>query len=68
VDQAELETVLPSVGGAVLVLKGEHRGVTGKLEGVDTDKYQARVKLVEGPLKGKIMGFDYEDISKLHAD
>ena len=52
VDQAELETVLPSVGGAVVVLKGEHRGLTGKMDGLETDKYKAVVTLREGPGKG----------------
>ena len=66
VDQAELETVLPSVGGAVLVLRGEHRGIVGKLEGVQTDKFKADVTLREGAMKGKTISFDYEDVSKLH--
>jgi len=59
--------VLPSIGGAVLVLKGEHRGVAGRLDGVDTAKFRADVCLREGAAKGKTLGFDYEDISKLHA-
>ena len=66
VDQAELETVLPSVGGAVLVLRGEHRGIVGKLEGVQTSKFKAEVSLREGVMKGQTLAFDYEDISKLH--
>ena len=66
VDQAELETVLPSVGGAVLVLRGVHRGVVGKLEGVKTKEYKAEVTLREGPMKGQTLAFDYEDVSKLH--
>ena len=67
VDQTELETVLPSVGGAVVVLKGEHRGLTGKMDGLETDKYKAVVTLREGPGKGTTMRFDYEDISKLSS-
>lgn len=66
VDQTELETVLPSVGGAVVVLKGEHRGLTGKMDGLETDKYVA-VTLREGPNKGATVRFDYEDISKLSS-
>lgn len=67
VDQAELETVLPSVGGAVLVLRGEHRGVVGKLAGVRTAEFKAEVTLREGPMKGRTAAFDYEDVCKLHA-
>ena len=67
VDQTELETVLPSVGGAVVVLKGEHRGLTGKMDGLETDKYVAVVALREGPNKGATVRFDYEDISKLSS-
>ena len=67
VDQTELETVLPSVGGAVVVLKGEHRGLTGKMDGLETDKYVAVVTLREGPNKGATVRFDYEDISKLSS-
>ena len=67
VDQTELETVLPSVGGAVVVLKGEHRGLTGKMDGLETDKYVAVVTLLEVPNKGATVRFDYEDISKLSS-
>ena len=67
VDQTELETVLPSVGGAVVVLKGEHQGLTGKMDGLETDKYVAVVTLREGPNKGATVRFDYEDISKLSS-
>eukprot|EP00884_Botryococcus_braunii_P011436 jgi/Botrbrau1/20293/Bobra.31_1s0071.1 len=61
VDQAQLETVLPSEGGRVLLLKGPHYGKTGEMLGVDTDKFQAHVK-VKG---GADLWLEYEDICKL---
>ena len=65
VDQAELETVLPSVGGTVEVLRGAHRGIRGTLEGLDEAKFAARVTLREGPSRGEAMAFPYEDVSKV---
>jgi DNA/RNA-binding protein KIN17 len=38
IDQAELETVLPSPGGRVLVVNGPYRGSKGTLQGVDTSR------------------------------
>lgn len=60
-DQAQLETVLPSPGGRVVLLKGIHSGAVGEMLGVDTDKFQARVKVKDGP----DLWVDYEDICKL---
>ena len=65
VDQAELETVLPSVGGTVEVLRGAHRGTRGVLEGLDEAKFAARVTLREGPSRGETKAFPYEDVSKV---
>ncbi|EFJ48020.1 splicing factor-like protein [Volvox carteri f. nagariensis] len=68
VDQAHLETVIPSPGGQVLVLNGANRGRRGTLLAIDTAKYQAQVKLIDGPSKGKEIWIEYEDISKLDSD
>jgi DNA/RNA-binding protein KIN17 len=46
IDQAELETVLPAPGGAVLVVNGHHRGLAGRLLAIDVSKYQAQVGAV----------------------
>ncbi len=62
VDQAELETVIPSVGGRVQVVNGPYRGAKGTLADIDTGRYQARVKLAKG---GEELWMDYEDICKL---
>jgi DNA/RNA-binding protein KIN17 len=67
VDQAQLETVLPAVGGGVRVVRGAHRGAAATLLGVDTGRFKARVRLRRGPAEGRELELDYEDISKLAA-
>ena len=65
VDQAELETVLPSPGGRVLVVNGIHRGTKGLLMGVDIKRFQAEVELKSGQCEGQRVWLDYEDVCKL---
>jgi DNA/RNA-binding protein KIN17 len=65
VDQAELETVLPSPGGRVLVVNGNHRGTKGQLIGVDIKRFQAEVELGKGPYQGQTVWLDYEDVCKM---
>jgi hypothetical protein len=60
VDQAELETVLPAPGGAVVVVKGPKKGAHGEMLEIDVDAYRARVAL-QG---GEKAWFEYEDICK----
>ena len=69
VDQAHLETVLPRPGGAVRILRGCARGCDGRLMGVDEARFKAKVRVVQprGPLDGKELELDYEDVSKLAA-
>ena len=43
VDQAQLETVLPSPGGSVLCVNGQYRGSKASLMSIDVDKFQAQV-------------------------
>lgn len=67
-DQAHLETVIPAVGRKVKVLNGAYTGLTAELLGIDTKQYCVTIKLVSGPLSGKIVSnVQYEDISKLHV-
>uniref|UniRef100_A0A7S0WIK2 C2H2-type domain-containing protein n=1 Tax=Chlamydomonas leiostraca TaxID=1034604 RepID=A0A7S0WIK2_9CHLO len=61
VDQAQLETVIPQPGGAVLFVSGPHRGSKGKLQEINTDKYQAKVQMSDG----RSVWAEYEEISKL---
>ena len=69
VDQAHLETVLPRPGGLVRILRGGARGCDGRLVGVDEARFKAKVRVVQprGPLDGKELELDYEDVSKLAA-
>ncbi|KAK7347224.1 hypothetical protein VNO80_21751 [Phaseolus coccineus] len=66
VDQAELETVIPQVGGRVKIVNGAYRGSIAKLLGVDTDNFCAKVQIEKGPYDGRILkAMEYEDISQI---
>ena len=60
VDQAQLETVLPAPGGAVMVVRGKSVGSRGELMEIDEQNFRARVSLKSGEKEW----FDYEDICK----
>lgn len=62
VDQRELETVIPQVGSAVLVLGGKNRGASGTLLELDTGRFQALVGV--GASKEWL---DYEAFSKVSS-
>jgi len=64
-DQDNLETVLPAIGGAVKVLNGAHRGHSAVLKAIDIDHFCATICLTSGPHTGTtIKGVDYGDIAK----
>ncbi len=63
VDQAHLETVIPSVGGAVCILKGADAGSQVSLEAIDVENFRARVKFESG----QQTWMEYEDICKIDA-
>jgi DNA/RNA-binding protein KIN17 len=65
VDQAELETVIPSAGGTVRVVNGAYRGGRGELLEIDTGRFAALVRLAKAPHEGRRVWFEYEDICKL---
>jgi len=45
-----LETVIPKLGGAVLVLqKGQNRGSAGILESINADNYEGVISLKDSP-------------------
>ncbi|CAI5462152.1 unnamed protein product [Closterium sp. Yama58-4] len=68
VDQEELETVLPQIGGVVRVVNGAYRGSLAKLVGVDTEKFCAKVEIQKGAFDGRVIPrIDYEDICKVHV-
>jgi len=61
VDQAQLETVIPSIGSEIAIVNGEHRGKVGILEGINIDKFKAVVR-VDDTMTEK----DYEEVCKLN--
>ncbi|XP_020870056.1 KIN17-like protein [Arabidopsis lyrata subsp. lyrata] len=66
VDQVELETVLPQIGGIVKIVNGAYRGSNAKLLGVDTEKFCAKVQIEKGVYDGRVIkSIEYEDICKL---
>ncbi|KDP43245.1 hypothetical protein JCGZ_22797 [Jatropha curcas] len=66
VDQEELETVIPQIGGLVRIINGAYRGSNARLLGVDTEKFCAKVQLEKGIYDGRVLkAVEYEDICKL---
>lgn len=66
VDQEELETVIPQIGGLVRVVNGAYRGSNARLLAVDTDKFCAKVQIEKGIYDGRVIkAVEYEDICKL---
>jgi len=66
VDQAELETVVPGVGKAVMVVKGRHRGKQGTLKSIDEARYGALIGGLSAD-QGADVFLEYEDFSKLSS-
>ncbi|KAF7801495.1 KIN17-like protein [Senna tora] len=66
VDQEELETVIPQIGGLVKIVNGAYRGSIARLLGIDTDHFCAKVKIEKGPYVGRVLkAVEYEDICKI---
>ncbi|RAL53079.1 hypothetical protein DM860_016314 [Cuscuta australis] len=66
VDQEELETVIPQIGGLVRIVNGAYRGSNARLLAIDTDNFSAKLKIEKGIYDGKVLkAIDYEDICKL---
>lgn len=70
VDQAELETVLPAVGGEVRILRvapqRECRGLHARLLELDIDRYKAKVEVTSGGAeRGRVLSLDYEHVCKV---
>ncbi|GAA0184741.1 hypothetical protein LIER_32029 [Lithospermum erythrorhizon] len=66
VDQEELETVIPQIGGLVRIVNGAYRGSNAKLLAVDTDNFCAKVQIEKGIYDGRVLkAVEYEDICKL---
>eukprot|EP00897_Mesotaenium_endlicherianum_P006478 jgi/Mesen1/5859/ME000298S05132 len=68
IDQQELETVLPQIGGLVQVVNGAYRDTKAKLLSINTDRFTASIQLQGGSFEGRILSaVDYEDICKVHT-
>lgn len=67
VDQEELETVIPQIGGVVKIVNGAYRGSTARLLSIDTAKFSAKVKIDSGAFDGRIVTAAYEDICKVSS-
>ncbi|WOK96953.1 hypothetical protein Cni_G05661 [Canna indica] len=66
VDQDELETVIPQIGGLVKIVNGAYRGSTARLLSVNTEKYCAKVQIEKGVYEGRVLqAVEYEDICKI---
>lgn len=66
VDQEELETVIPQIGGLVRIVNGAYRGSKARLLAVDMEKFCAKVQIEKGIYDGRVLkAIEYEDICKL---
>lgn len=66
VDQEELETVIPQIGGLVRIVNGAYRGSDARLHSVDTENYCAKVQIEKGIYDGRVLkAIEYEDICKI---
>nr|XP_043616778.1 KIN17-like protein [Erigeron canadensis]XP_043616780.1 KIN17-like protein [Erigeron canadensis] len=66
VDQEELETVIPQIGGVVKIVNGAYRGSDARLVSVNTEKFCAKVQIEKGIYDGRVIQvIEYEDICKL---
>eukprot|EP01116_Phalansterium_solitarium_P022759 TRINITY_DN7635_c0_g1_i2.p3 TRINITY_DN7635_c0_g1~~TRINITY_DN7635_c0_g1_i2.p3 ORF type:complete len:184 (+),score=38.00 TRINITY_DN7635_c0_g1_i2:1102-1653(+) len=65
IDQDQLETVLPNIGGRVLILNGAHRGEEASLVSIKADKFCALLRLESGARHGLQIEVEYEDFSKI---
>lgn len=66
VDQEELETVIPQIGGLVRIVNGAYRGSNARLLAVDTEKYSSKVQIEKGIYDGRVLqAVEYEDICKV---
>jgi len=68
-DQSQLETVIPPIGGRVLIVNGAYRGETASLVSLQVDSFCANLKVDSGLHYGRLLsGIQYEDFSKFAAN
>ena len=61
---AECETVVPKLGGAVLVVAGPHRGTHATLGAVDMASFSATLEVADG----RVLQLGYDEFSKFVAE
>jgi len=67
-DERDLETVIPSVGGPVRVVRGMLRGARATLLEIDEAAFSVAIRVEEGPRRGeRVAGVEYEDVCKIHV-
>ena len=65
-DQQDLETIIPKVGGKVLIVNGKCRGCRASLIQINVESYTCDVKVTEGPCAGtELRAVEFEDVSKV---
>eukprot|EP01103_Thecamoeba_quadrilineata_P015295 TRINITY_DN478_c0_g1_i1.p1 TRINITY_DN478_c0_g1~~TRINITY_DN478_c0_g1_i1.p1 ORF type:complete len:402 (-),score=79.53 TRINITY_DN478_c0_g1_i1:31-1236(-) len=65
-DQSQLETVIPSIGGKVRVVNGAYRGQTAALVSIDINNFEATLRIDTGLQYGRLLtAVPYEDFSKI---
>ncbi|CAB3408907.1 unnamed protein product [Caenorhabditis bovis] len=64
-DQAHLETVIPSIGRQMLVVNGAYRGSQATLDKIDEKNFTLKLTISSGLMKGRRIEVPYEDASKL---
>ncbi|KIH64752.1 hypothetical protein ANCDUO_04934 [Ancylostoma duodenale] len=52
-DQAHVETVIPSVGREMKIVNGAYRGCIANLESLDQDNFCLNLRIAEGPMNGR---------------
>ncbi|KAJ4961765.1 hypothetical protein NE237_021675 [Protea cynaroides] len=66
IDQEELETVLPQIGGLVRIVNGPYHGSNARLISVDTENFYVKVQIEKGIYDKRVLqAIDYEDICKI---
>jgi len=66
IDQTFLETVIPSIGCDVVLLKHPHRGKIAKLVKVNIDHFNADLSIIVYNENINLKNISYEDFSKLN--
>lgn len=65
-DQADLETIIPKVGGTLLVVNGRCRGARATLLRIHQDAFNCDVRIEDGiHAKRELLAVDYEDLCRL---